>query len=93
MLNIGASSKNLANFWASMVAEEIKSFSSGLNLAMSLTSPKRMSVCRVLSWASSIINAEYAPRSGSVRNSLSSMPSVMYFRIVLSDVASSKRIA
>ena len=57
MLKIGASSKYFANFWASIVAEEIKSFNSGLNRVISLTRPNRISVCSVLTCASSIINA------------------------------------
>ncbi len=57
ILKIGASSKYLANFCASIVAEEIRSFNSGLKRVMSLTRPNRISVCSVLSCASSIINA------------------------------------
>ena len=45
-----------------------------------------------LSCASSIIITEYPPWSGSVRNSLSNIPSVIYLITVLSDVQSSKRI-
>lgn len=43
------------NLSESKVALEISIFKSGRNLATSFTKPKRMSVCRVLSWASSII--------------------------------------
>ena len=56
--NIGASSKNSLNFSASKVAEEIKSFKSGRNLVISLINPNKISVCSVLSWASSIIITE-----------------------------------
>ena len=39
----------------SRVALEMRSFRSGLNLAMSFTRPNRISVCKVLSWASSMM--------------------------------------
>ena len=39
-----------------------------------------------------MINAEYPAKSGSVKNSRKSMPSVMYFSTVLSLVQSSNRI-
>lgn len=51
-----------------------------------------MSVLSVLSCASSMISAEYPAKSGSVKNSRSSIPSVIYLRTVLSLVQSSKRI-
>lgn len=57
-----------------------------------LTRPNRISVLSVRSCASSIINAEYVLNAGSVKNSLNSIPSVMYFSTVLSLVISSKRI-
>ena len=43
------------NFSASKVALDIRSLRSGLKRDISLTSPKRISVCNVRSWASSII--------------------------------------
>ena len=48
---------------------------------------------RVRVSASSRMMAEYEARSGSPRNSRSSMPSVMYLSTVRSEVQSSKRIA
>jgi hypothetical protein len=86
ILKIGASSKNDENFSASNVALLISNFKSVRKRAISLTKPKRMSVCRVRSWASSIIITLYDPRSGSDRNSLCSVPSVMYFIIVRSEI-------
>lgn len=105
---MGASSKNLENLSESKVALEMSSFTSGRNLAMSLTRPNKMSVCSVRSCASSTINTLkggevkgqggmwmcvylylYPSRSGSPRNSLKSIPSVIYLRTVLSDVQSS----
>jgi hypothetical protein len=118
------------------VALLMSSLRSGLKRAMSLTRPNSTSVCRVRSWASSIIitlqagrqgrragcgrdqepRAQgmlrhcrgsppcanltpppphthlYDARSGSPRNSRSSMPSVMYLISVLSLVQSSKRM-
>ena len=92
MRKMGAKSKYSLNFSASRVAEEIKSLISGRNRAISFTSPNKMSVCNVRSCASSTIITAYDARSGSPRNSLRSMPSVMYFSLVFSDVQSSNRM-
>jgi hypothetical protein len=93
MLKMGAPSKYSENAWASSVADAMMSRNSRRNLATSLSSPNRMSVLSVRSCASSIIITEYSARSGLVRNSRRSMPSVMYLTTVRSLVTSSKRIA
>ena len=48
----------------------------------SLSRPKRTSVLSERSWASSMMMALYWSRSGSLRDSRSRMPSVMYLMIV-----------
>ena len=68
------------------------SFSYGLLARISLTKPNKISVFRVLSWASSRITIEYFYSLGSTVASLKSIPSVIYFKIVFLDVRSSKRI-
>jgi hypothetical protein len=90
---IGASLKNFENFSASKVAEEIMIFIYGLSMATSLIRVNKMSVCRDLSCASSTIITEYDAKSGSSKNYLSNIPSVIYFMTVLGDVLSSKRTA
>ena len=92
MRKMGAKSKYSLNFSASRVAEEMSSLISGRNRAISFTKPNRMSVCSVRSCASSTIITAYDARSGSPKNSRSSMPSVMYFSLVFSDVQSSNRM-
>ena len=52
---MGASSKKVEKRAVSSVAEATRTLSSGRNRATSLIKPKRMSVCRVRSWASSTI--------------------------------------
>ncbi|TNN39354.1 hypothetical protein EYF80_050480 [Liparis tanakae] len=64
ILKTGASSKKQEKRSVSRVALATRTFRSDRNRAMSLIRPNRMSVCSVRS-------------SGSVRNSRSSMPSVM----------------
>ena len=61
-------------------------------LRTALSRPKRTSVCMVRSWASSNMMMEYCVRSGSIRHSRSSMPSVMYLMTVSELVQSSNRI-
>lgn len=55
-------------------------------------SPKSTSVCMVLSWASSSMMMAYWVRSGSIRHSLSNIPSVMYLMTVSGLVQSSNRM-
>jgi len=55
ILKMGASLKKSENFSASSVALEMRSRISGRKAAISFTRPKRTSVCRVRSCASSII--------------------------------------
>lgn len=85
---IGAPLKYLENFSAYRVAEDMMTFRSDLYRHTSLIKVRMMSVCRDLSWASSMIMAEYPFRSGWTMNYLRSMPSVMYFIIVPSEVLS-----
>lgn len=84
--------KYVLNLVASIVADEMSSLRSGRYLHISLSRPSRTSVCMVRSCASSIIMTEYCLRSGSVKNSRRSIPSVMYLTTVVSFVQSSKRI-
>ena len=74
---MGASSKYALNFSASSVADDTSTLRSGRKRMRSLIRPNSTSVCRVRSCASSTIIALYPARSGSLRNSRSSMPSVM----------------
>ena len=62
---------------------------SGLFGRISLRSPKRMSVERVLSWASSSTTIPYLLNMGSIIDSLNSIPSVRYFSLVAGVVLSS----
>ena len=87
-----ASSKYFENFSASSVALLMISFKSVRKRTISFTNPNNISVWSVRSWASSITMQEYEARSGSVRISRSSIPSVMYCITVLGLVQFSNRI-
>ncbi|KAG9796136.1 hypothetical protein KCU88_g241, partial [Aureobasidium melanogenum] len=102
--NSGDGGSKIIGFWLSCImnihrvsaTRDIKDWcviKSGLARAISFSNPQAISVLTVRSCASSIIRAEYWDNSGSVRSSLSSIPSVMYLSTVLSLVLSSKRMA
>lgn len=92
ILMMGAPLKYFENFSDYNVAEEMMTFKSGLYRHRSLISVKMISVCSDRSCASSTIMAEYVLKSGSIINSLKSIPSVMYLMMVFSDVLSSNLI-
>ena len=77
--------KYSVNWCGSMVAEVITTLKSGLSDRHRLISASRMSVCRLLSWASSTMMHEYLVKFLSSTHSLSSAWSVMNTTWVLSE--------
>lgn len=85
------SSKNLASFWASKVAELMTSLRSGLFLRIFFNRPSRRSVLSDRSWTSSSIKTVYLRRRGSCMISRTREPSVMNFMAVVSQNLEAKR--
>ena len=80
---MGAPPKKLENLREFIVALVIINFRSRLLAIIFLSIPNKTSVHKLLSCASSIIITEYVFNSLSVRLSLKSIPSVIYFIFVV----------
>mmetsp|Transcript_18673 Transcript_18673/g.46478 ORF Transcript_18673/g.46478 Transcript_18673/m.46478 type:complete len:204 (-) Transcript_18673:596-1207(-) len=93
MLNTGTEPKNCENFSELSVAEVTMSRKSRRRATTFLRMPNSTSVCRLRSWASSMMMQLYMSRSLSRSVSRSSTPSVMYLITVSGPVQSSKRMA
>ena len=70
-------------------SQNIKTFKSSRWRRISLMTPSKISVARVLSWISSKIITEYLSKNGSTMTSRKSIPSVMYFNKVSFEIQSS----
>mmetsp|Transcript_16927 Transcript_16927/g.12103 ORF Transcript_16927/g.12103 Transcript_16927/m.12103 type:complete len:215 (-) Transcript_16927:973-1617(-) len=93
IVNVGTPPKKSENFLAFIVAEVMMILRSRLWAATFFSKPKRTSVFRDRSCASSIIIALYSSNNSSFRDSRNNTPSVMYLMIVLSEVQSSNLMA
>jgi hypothetical protein len=83
---VPAFEKNVANRCGSMVALVMITRRSGLRGSSRCRYPSRKSMLSDRSCASSMMIVSYADRSGSARDSASSMPSVISFTAVAGDV-------